>query len=577
MSMPVANTHYGRMVRPWDRLRGKRAAIYARVSTNEQARRGTSLTTQLDECRRFALAQGWDVTAEYIDEGVSGAKASRPALNALLVAVRAGEVNAVVVAKLDRFARSMNHLSTMVNELDDRRVVFATVDRQIDTTTSAGRLLRNILGSFAEFERDLIIERTTSGKRRVVEQGYWPGAVAPYGFRLERIEGAHSRLVVFEPEADVYRQIVAMLVDRGFTTGDVARHLNARGISAPRAREWHQNMLRHLLLRAPLSGLWTYGAGTGDRPLEANEKPLTIKIPAIVSPLRHDELRRALVRTSTGPRGPAYLRMYLLGRGRMRSVCGGSFFGVWRRDRGYRQYKCTNSLSTAEHRCNCPRIRSDDVEDDVWDALVALLRDPNRLSDTVRTVSSGADPGETTELVRALEVKIQRLKETMTRLTVTYAKSRMPLEVINAASATARAELAQAFSEYDAIREWEGSYRNLRACQHDLRAVARGVRKGATTLSKVERSRVLALLEVVVTVTRWECCKNCRGRGKVAGIGRGGKSCPTCHGSRRLGSFRIDGTLSRRAMQWLADGALGDGEAAGAIPFRINVIPCVPR
>src|SRR5689334_18479327 len=107
-----------------------RAAVYARVSTAEQAVNGTSLETQRNSCRAFAEANGWHVVGEFVDEGVSGTKASRPALDALFDAVAGADVDVVVVLRLDRFARSMNHLSSMIAELEDHDVAFTTVDRQ---------------------------------------------------------------------------------------------------------------------------------------------------------------------------------------------------------------------------------------------------------------------------------------------------------------------------------------------------------------------------------------------------------------------------------------------------------------
>src|SRR3954453_6705240 len=104
-----------------------RAAIYARVSTDEQARDGTSLATQVQRCRAYIQAQEWEPAGEYVDEGVSGAKASRPRLDELLAAASNREVERIVVAKLDRFGRSVRYLSEQLGALDDLGIGFVSV------------------------------------------------------------------------------------------------------------------------------------------------------------------------------------------------------------------------------------------------------------------------------------------------------------------------------------------------------------------------------------------------------------------------------------------------------------------
>jgi DNA invertase Pin-like site-specific DNA recombinase len=143
----------------------KRAAVYARVSTTEQ-----TPENQLQVLRAFAGARGWTVT-EFVDHGVSGAKDRRPALDAMLAAVRARKVDVVVIVKLDRLARSTRHLVTLVAELEALGVDLVVLDQAIDTTTPAGRLLFHMLAAIAEFERDLIRDRVLAGLRRARAEG----------------------------------------------------------------------------------------------------------------------------------------------------------------------------------------------------------------------------------------------------------------------------------------------------------------------------------------------------------------------------------------------------------------------
>lgn len=146
-----------------------RVALYARVST---VNHGQDSGLQLEELRQVAAQRGWPVAREYVDNGVSGSKTSRPALDQMLADAQAGRFDLVVVWKLDRLARSLQHLLGVLDQLSGWGVGFASLrDAGIDTTTPTGRLLLQLLGAFAEFERALIQERVIAGVRRAKAAG----------------------------------------------------------------------------------------------------------------------------------------------------------------------------------------------------------------------------------------------------------------------------------------------------------------------------------------------------------------------------------------------------------------------
>lgn len=138
-------------------MKRPRAALYARVSTAQQDPRA-----QVADLRELGRARGWAVTL-YVDRGVSGSRDRRPELDRLMADVHAGRVDVVACWKFDRFARSVRHLVTALEEFRARGVAFVSVRDAIDTSTPTGRLMFSIVASFAEFERDLIRERTVSG------------------------------------------------------------------------------------------------------------------------------------------------------------------------------------------------------------------------------------------------------------------------------------------------------------------------------------------------------------------------------------------------------------------------------
>jgi DNA invertase Pin-like site-specific DNA recombinase len=162
-----------------------RAALYCRVSTTDQ-----TPETQLLALRAFATARGWQAI-EFTDHGVSGTKERRPALDALLAAVRARRVDVVACVKLDRLARSTHHLVTLGRELEALGVDLVVLDPAIDTTSPVGRLLFHVLAAIAQLERELIADRVRAGIRRAKAQGKRLGRP-----RLHHVDPARARALL---------------------------------------------------------------------------------------------------------------------------------------------------------------------------------------------------------------------------------------------------------------------------------------------------------------------------------------------------------------------------------------------
>jgi DNA invertase Pin-like site-specific DNA recombinase len=144
----------------------KRAAIYARVSTPDQ-----HLENQLLDLRKLAAQRGFEVVREYSDRGFSGSKAKRPGLDAMLADARRGEFSVLLVAAFDRIARSTKNFLEVIDELHELRIEFISAREAIDTSGPMGRMFLTMLGSIAELERSLIVERIKAGMRRARLEG----------------------------------------------------------------------------------------------------------------------------------------------------------------------------------------------------------------------------------------------------------------------------------------------------------------------------------------------------------------------------------------------------------------------
>src|SRR5882724_2967702 len=196
---------------------GMRLAIYARVSTEEQ-REGQTIDSQVAELERFSREKGWLVAGIYKDEGWSGGVMERPELDRLRDDAQKAVFQAVLINDVDRLARDVAHLGVIKRDLERHgiKVIF----RKLPTDTSPTyNLMVNILGSFAEFERELISDRMRRGRRHKVEvRKEYLGSNTSYGYRYvpkDRAAGKEGLLEILLEEAAVVRQMFEWVDQEG--------------------------------------------------------------------------------------------------------------------------------------------------------------------------------------------------------------------------------------------------------------------------------------------------------------------------------------------------------------------------
>ena len=144
----------------------KRAAVYSRISTP-----GQHLENQILDLRKLAAQRGFEVVKEYCDRGISGSKAKRPGLDSMMADARRGEFSVVLVAAFDRIARSTKNFLEIVDELSELGIEFVSAREAIDTSGPMGRMFLTMVGSIAELEKSLIVERIKAGMRRARMEG----------------------------------------------------------------------------------------------------------------------------------------------------------------------------------------------------------------------------------------------------------------------------------------------------------------------------------------------------------------------------------------------------------------------
>jgi site-specific DNA recombinase len=205
-----------------------RCAVYTRVSTAEQADRDySSLESQRETGEAYIASQkhaGWQCLPDrYDDGGFTGANVERPAFQRLLADIRAGKVTCVVCYKLDRLTRSLIDLAKTLEVFDAYGVALVSVTQAFDTSSATGKLMMHILMSFAEFERQLISERTRDKIAATRRRGKWAGGMPVLGYDV-----VDTKLVVNPEEAEQVRRIFEMYLERRSLTA-VAAELDRRG------------------------------------------------------------------------------------------------------------------------------------------------------------------------------------------------------------------------------------------------------------------------------------------------------------------------------------------------------------
>ena len=216
-----------------------RCAIYTRKSTEEGLEQDfNTLHAQREAGEAYVRSQqlsGWVALADrYDDGGFSGASLERPALKQLLSAIEAGKIDCVLVYKVDRLSRSLLDFARLISLFDRHGVSFVSVTQEFNTTTSLGRLTLNILLSFAQFEREIISERTRDKLSAARRKGKWIGGIPVLGYDVAPQGG---RLVINEQEAQRVRDIIRHLREgrntRWRLTGSECAGIDDQGVAQP--------------------------------------------------------------------------------------------------------------------------------------------------------------------------------------------------------------------------------------------------------------------------------------------------------------------------------------------------------
>jgi site-specific DNA recombinase len=503
-----------------------RVGLYARVSTERQQERGT-ISSQLDVLRAAANADGHQVVAEFVDDGYSGARLDRPALDRLRDAAEAGVLDGVLCLCADRLARAYAYQVLILEELERFGVSVRFLEGPAHGEDPQAKLLVQMQGVIAEYEKAKIAERYRRGKLYRARAGEIPFWKVSYGHRRVVPADGPARIEVFEPEAEVVREIFHAYVERGLSVRQIAFWLRERGIPSPTGKPiWGTSTIDRLLRNEAYIGTMYYNRhesipgngprGARNRKTRQRERPreewIKIPAPAIIDRDTFERVKHVTRDNSQwSPRGAepgAWLLRGLVQCGHCHVTC------HCQRMRGrngtvHRYYHCPNHdvlrAGSDDRRCPERNIRANELDQYVFEQVRQALLDPQQLIAAERAVIAGA-PDENqlvaTQLKR-LDTAIDAKERERSRLLDAYQAGLLELEELTRRTATLTARHERLLQEKEALTERSAELATENRLRRRLAGFAERVAASLDDLDFEGRQRLLRLVVEKVHVTGW--------------------------------------------------------------------------
>lgn len=377
-----------------------RCAVYTRKSTEEGLdQEFNTLDAQRESGEAYITSQkhdGWICLPDHYDDGgFTGGNMDRPALRRLFADIEAGKIDAVIVYKVDRLSRSLLDFARMMEIFDRHQVSFVSVTQQFNTSISMGRLTLNMLLSFAQFEREMISERTRDKIAATRRKGKYSGGMPLLGYDV-----VDKKLVVVDSEAEQVRQIFGLYLECGSlirTCAELSRRgwttkvwTTKKGISRG-GEPFQKNRLHHLLTNVTYIGKIRYK----DEVHEGEH-------PGIVEPDAFNRVQEQLSGNGHGTSGGHNAKHTALLKGILRCAtcdCGMTHTYTAKGSRRYRYYVCDRAQQRGKECCPAGRVSAPKIERFVVDEIRCIGRDPALVAATVA------------EARRQTDEAIQRLKQ----------------------------------------------------------------------------------------------------------------------------------------------------------------------
>jgi site-specific DNA recombinase len=470
-------------------------ALYARVSTDMQE---TGLASQLAAARRHAKEKyPTEPTVEFLDDGYTGANLERPRLEELRSQVRAGRIRVVLAYDPDRLSRNVVDLLVLVNELEKGGATIDFVNGGFDQTPT-GRLLLQMRGVIAEFERTQIRARTQRGRMEAARNGRIAGGRRTFGYDQEKGKGV---LTVNESQAAIVRRVFSMVLE-GRSMRAIVRQLNAEGVLPQRGNIWQKSSLSRILGNVTYTGCASYNRRRRDKDGRISFRPesewIPLTVPAIVDRETFEQVQAQLRRNSSLLSGNRD-RLYLL-TGLLRCACGFRICGC--ASHAKRFYRCTGRDPLQGKRCRGRWLNADVMEETIKASVLEVLRGgliQRKVAEhapKLQAVDYAAEIAKAEKEIRTHQGAEERAVRFM--VAPEHASSQAVFE----------RELARATEQRMTAEGRKATLEKARAAEAQLKAGAAGLRemsmravRALSRLTPEQWQRVLRLLLDEVTVT----------------------------------------------------------------------------
>jgi site-specific DNA recombinase len=511
----------------------KHTAIYARVSSEQQAQHGT-IESQLAAIEKFAAEKGLKIDPDLIfaENGFTGTTLARPKLDALRDKAVAGEIDAILVLDPDRLARKQAHQVILIEEFKKLGVEISFVNRPI-ATSPEDQLLLQMQGVIAEYEREKIVERHRRGKLHKAQAGRVSVlSGAPYGYvYLPATETEDARYEIHEREAEIVKQVFHLLIDQHFSIGAIARKLTQDQVPTRRdVGHWERSVIWEMLRNPAYIGRAAYRktevvdrvrptkqaydrnfypkhvhSSTRDRP---PEEWITIPVPAIISEELFQRVHERLEENKRfSPRNNKKYEYLLSGLLRCQE-CGYALYGKPASNSKYKRlyYRCAGQDGyrwTKGRVCSAHPIRVEALDDLVWEQTRRLVEQPELVlrEYSARLQKKRRQQTEFKALLAKKKYESKQLELEKERLLDLYQSGRIALAEIEPRLKSLRSKSKRVQDERVLLeKEEKEESRRLQLIEQFAEFTQR-MKANLTTLSFEERKQIVRLLVEEVTVS----------------------------------------------------------------------------
>lgn len=463
-----------------------KVAIYIRVSTEEQAKEGFSISAQRNKLEAYCISQGWEVIGFYVDEGISAKDMERPELKRMIKHIENGVIECVLVYRLDRLTRSVLDLYKLLEIFEKHDCKFKSATEVYDTTTAMGRMFITIVAALAQWERENMGERISMGMQEKARQGKWVPSQPPFGYILDR---ENDTLIIEKEEARIVKMIYNHYIKGNVGITKLAKTLNESHVPN-RENKWSDNKIKYILMNPLYIGTMRYNY----RLNKENYFEVKDALPPIISKETFEKANSIMsTRNSSHPRTATsrYIFSGVVRCSRCKGPLHGHQSGTKRGEKTYYSfsYICRNKKIGI---CDLPGISENYLELQFIEKLEAFLID-----DDLYEIEEPIDNND--EEIKVLEAELEKIANRKTRWQYAWANQMLSDDdfVKRTEEETKKEEIAK--EELSKIKKIETNYQ---MSPHEMKVLLKDTLNNWNNLEVQEKKNLITFLVKSMTVDK---------------------------------------------------------------------------